>query len=68
MPPSVAAQFHVGQQIDVVYVPDDPEVSALNPEQAWAVFVYDEWVLVPYLAGLMVFAWNARERRRGQRV
>jgi hypothetical protein len=68
VPPSLAAQFHVGQQIDVVYVPDDPEVTALNPEQAWAVFVYDEWVLVPYLAGLMMLAWNALVRRRGRRA
>jgi len=64
---SLAAQFHVGQRINVVYAPDDPSLTALNPEQAWAVVLYDERVLVPYLAVLMVLAWNVLERyRRGR--
>ena len=61
---ATAAQLRVGQHIDVVYAPDNPSLTALNPEQAWAVVVYDEWVLVPYLATLMVIAWNLLERRR----
>ncbi|MFA5899958.1 MAG: DUF3592 domain-containing protein [Hyphomicrobium sp.] len=60
----VAAQYHVGQNIDVVYVPDEPSLSAFNSEQAWAVVLYDERVLVPYMALLLVFAWNALERYR----
>ncbi len=59
-----AAAYRVGQRVDVVYDPADPSLSALNPEQAWAVFVYDEWVLVPYLATLMALAWMLIERRR----
>lgn len=62
-----AAELHPGQKIDVVYDPDDPSTSALNANQAWAVVLYDEHVLVPYLAVLMVLAWNALERyRRGR--
>jgi hypothetical protein len=64
---TLAAQFHVGQRINVVYAPGDPSMTALNPEQAWAVVLYDERVLVPYLAVLMVLAWNVLERyRRGR--
>jgi hypothetical protein len=59
-----AAAYRVGQRIDVVYDPADPSLSALSPEQAWAVFVYDEWILVPYLATLMALAWMLIERRR----
>lgn len=66
--PSLAAQFRVGQRIDIVYAPDDPTLSALNPEQAWAVVLYDERLLVPYLAALMVLAWNALERYRRSRA
>jgi hypothetical protein len=61
-----AAQLRAGQHIDVVYAPDDPSLTALNPEQAWAVFVYDEWVLVPYLATLMVLGWILLERRKSR--
>src|SRR5262249_50648664 len=67
VPPSVAAQFHVGQQIDVVYVPNDPEVTALDPDQAWAVFVYDEWVLVPCGAGVAARGGKGGGRGRGER-
>jgi hypothetical protein len=64
--PRLAAQFHVGQRINVVYAPGDPSMTALNPEQASAVVLYDERVLVPYMALLMVLAWNLLERyRRG---
>jgi hypothetical protein len=63
---AMAAQFHVGQHIDVVYDPDHPSTTALNPEQAWAVFVYDEWVLLPYLATLMMLGWILLERRRSR--
>jgi hypothetical protein len=59
-----AAAYRVGQRIDVVYDPADPSLSALSPEQAWALFVYDEWILVPYLATLMALAWMLIERRR----
>jgi hypothetical protein len=59
-----ASQMHVGQRIDVVYAPDDPSLTALDPEQAWAVVVYDEWVLVPYLATLMTLGWILLERRK----
>jgi Protein of unknown function (DUF3592) len=62
----LATQLRVGQQIDVVYDPDNPTTTALNPEQAWAVVLYDERLLVPYLALLMVLAWNALERYRGR--
>ena len=63
-----AAQYHTGQHIDVVYAPDDPSLTALNPQQAWAVVYYDEWVLVPYAALMMVLAWNALERHRSRRT
>jgi hypothetical protein len=43
-------------------------MTALNPEQAWAVVLYDERVLVPYMALLMVLAWNAMERYRRRRA
>jgi hypothetical protein len=56
--------MHVGQQIDVVYAPGNPSLTALDPQQAWAVFVYDEWVLVPYLASLMTLVWILLERRK----
>jgi hypothetical protein len=61
---ATAARLHVGQHIDVVYAPDDPSLTALDPEQAWAVVVYDEWVLVPYLATLMTLGWVLLERRK----
>jgi uncharacterized protein DUF3592 len=61
-----AAKFRVGQRIDVVYAPSEPSMTALNPEQAWAVVLYDEWVLVPYAALMMMLAWNTLERRRGR--
>lgn len=61
---AVAAQYHPGQRIDVVYAPGDPSLAVLNVEQAWAVVVYDEWVLVPYLALLIVLVWNVWERWR----
>jgi hypothetical protein len=64
----MAARFRVGQRIDVVYAPGDPSTTAFNPEQAWAVFVYDEWVLVPYLATMMVLIWNVLERRKTRRA
>jgi len=64
VPRELAAQFRAGQSIDVVYAPADPSLTALNPEQAWGVVVYDEWVLVPYMALLMVLAWNVLERRQ----
>jgi hypothetical protein len=60
----LAAQFRVGQRIDVVYAPGDPSMTALTPEQAWAVVLYDERLLVPYMAVLMVLAWNVLERYR----
>lgn len=63
-----AAAYRVGQHIDVVYDPADPSLSALSPEQAWAVVVYDEWVLVPYLALLMVLVWNVLDRRRSRQA
>jgi len=66
--PRLAAQYHVGQRIDVVYAPGDPSTTALNPEQAWSVVLYDERLLVPYMALLMVLAWNAWERYRGRRT
>lgn len=59
-----AADLRVGEQIDVVYDPADPAVSALNPEQAWAVVVYNERVLIPYFALFMLLAWNALDRWR----
>jgi hypothetical protein len=62
----LAAQFRAGQRIDVVYAPADPSLTALNPEQAWGVVVYDEWVLVPYMALLMVLGWNVLERRQSR--
>ena len=62
----LAATFHVGQVIDVVYAPANPSMTALNPEQAWAVVLYDERVLVPYMAVFMVLVWNAIERYRGR--
>jgi len=65
---SLAETFRVGQRIDVVYAPGDPSLTALNPSQAWAVVIYDEWVLVPYMALLMVLAWNVLERYRGRRT
>ena len=43
-------------------------MTALNPEQAWAVVLYDERVLVPYMALLMVLAWNVLERYRRRRT
>jgi hypothetical protein len=61
---AVATRLQVGQHIDVVYAPDNPALTALNPEQAWAVVVYDEWVLVPYLATLLTLGWILLERRR----
>jgi hypothetical protein len=64
----LAAQFRVGQRIDVVYPPGDPSMTALTPEQAWAVVLYDERLLVPYMAVLMVLAWNVLERYRRKRV
>lgn len=63
-----AEQFHVGQRIDVVYAPDAPSMTALNPEQAWAIVLSDERLLVPYLAALLVLAWNALERYRSKRA
>ncbi len=63
-----AAQLRVGQRIDVVYAPDDPSMTALNPEQAWAIVLADERLLVPYMAILMVFAWNVLQRYRGGRA
>ena len=36
--------FHIGQVIDVVYAPANPSMTALNPEQAWAVVLYDAGV------------------------
>jgi hypothetical protein len=63
--PRLAAQYRVGQHIDVVYASGDPSTTALNPEQAWAVVLYGERLLVPYLALVMVLAWNAWERYRG---
>ncbi len=63
----LAEQFRVGQRIDVVYAPDDPSMTALNPEQAWAVVLSDERLLVPYMALLMVLAWNVLERHRYRR-
>jgi len=63
---SQAAQFRIGQRINVVYAPNDPSLTALNPDQAWAVVLYDERVLVPYMAMLMVLAWNGLERYRGR--
>lgn len=62
-----AERLHVGERIDVVYDPGSPSTSALNTEQAWAVVVYNERVLVPYFALLMVLAWNVLERYRAQR-
>jgi hypothetical protein len=62
--PHLAGQLHVGQSIDIVYAPGDPSLTALDPEQAWAVVVYNERLLVPYMAVLMVLAWNALERYR----
>lgn len=64
---SRAAGLRVGQSIDVVYDPADPSTTAFEPEQAWAVVVYNERLLVPYLALLMVLAWNALERYRAGR-
>ena len=32
VPRDTAARFHAGQHIDVVYAPDDPSLTALNPE------------------------------------
>jgi hypothetical protein len=66
VPRATAARFRAGQHIDVVYAPADPSLTALNPEQAWAVVVYDEWVLVPYLATLMTLGWILLERRRSR--
>ncbi len=63
----LAEQLRVGQHIDVVYAPDDPSLTALDPEQAWAVVLYDERLLVPYMALLIVLAWNVIERHRGRR-
>jgi len=63
----LAAQLRVGQRINVVYAPGDPSMTALTPEQAWAVVLYDERLLVPYMAILMVLAWNALERYRRRR-
>jgi len=65
---SLAEQLRVGQRIDVVYAPGDPSMTALNPDQAWAVVLYDERLLVPYMAVLMVLAWNALEHYRGRRA
>jgi hypothetical protein len=66
VPRELAAQFRAGQRIDVVYAPADPSLTALNPEQAWGVVVYDEWVLVPYMALLMVLGWNVLKRRQSR--
>ncbi len=63
---SLATQFRVGQRINVVYAPGDPSMTALDPDEAWAVVLYDERLLVPYMALLMVLAWNALERYRGR--
>jgi len=52
----------------VVYAPGDPSMTALTPEQAWAVVLYDERLLVPYMAMLMVLAWNVLERYRRKRT
>ncbi len=65
---SEAEQLHAGQKIDVVYDPGNPTMSALNPEQAWAIVLADERVLIPYFAILMVLAWNALERFRNRRT
>lgn len=59
-----AEQLRTGQQIDVVYAPHDPATTALDVGQAWAVVIYDERLLIPYLAVLMVLAWNVLERYR----
>lgn len=59
-----AEQLRTGQKIDVVYAPHDPAMTALDPGQAWAVVIYDERLLIPYLAVLMVLAWNVAERYR----
>ncbi|KAB2937054.1 DUF3592 domain-containing protein [Hyphomicrobium sp.] len=64
VPKERAGKFRVGQRIDVVYAPGEPSLTALDPEQAWAVVLHDERVLIPYLAILMVLAWNALERYR----
>ncbi len=64
----LAKQLRVGQRIDVVYAPGDPSMTALNPDQAWAVVLYDERLLVPYMALLMLLAWNVLERYRGRRT
>jgi hypothetical protein len=64
--PDLAAQFRVGQRIDVVYAPGDPSMTALNPDQAWAIVLLDERLLVPYMAMLIVLAWNVLERYRGR--
>ncbi len=61
-----AEQLRVGQKIDVVYAPGNPAMSALNPEQAWAIVLADERVLIPYMAILMVLAWYAFERFRNR--
>ena len=68
VPRQLAEQLRVGQSIKVVYAPGDPSLTALDPGQAWAVVVYNEWLLVPYLALLVVLAWNALERYRGRRT
>jgi hypothetical protein len=68
VPREKAGQFRVGQRIDVVYVPADPSITALDSGQAWDVVLYDERVLVPYMAFLMVLGWNALERFRRRRA
>ncbi len=68
VPKHLAAQLRVGQSINVVYAPGDPSMTALNPDQAWAVVLFDERLLVPYMALLMVLAWNVLERYRDGRT
>jgi hypothetical protein len=67
IPRHLAERLRIGQSIDVVYAPGDPSLAALDSEQAWAVVVYNERLLVPYMALLMVLAWNALERYRAKR-
>lgn len=64
VPKELAGKLRVGERIDVVYAPGAPALTALDAAQAWAVVLHDERVLIPYLAILMVLAWNALERYR----
>jgi len=62
----MASRFRAGENINVVYAPDNPELSALNPEQAWDVVLWDERLLIPFLAAWIVLTSNAVERLRGR--